>query len=384
MYGLDHIREDVIYLMFYAGVTVFCLMACCYLQFRRANAVNPDITPPLRLRRLTAALLGALTLSYLLYTPVTCLSSPQDIKTVVFVGALFDFAVVLPLTMAVLITMLQDRQRPLWPIAVVTAPLAVGVAVCLACHYDDIPTVLYVYYLLLIIGYIIYMVRATRQYGQWLRDNYADLEHKEVWRSLVVLAIILTVYSLYMFEEYNIVYKYAARVNTVILACFLVWRTETLSDLNVKDSTPPLSEEWPGMSTSAEEDADVADEEAAMEGELLRVTEDKISVLLQRHCVDEKLYLQHDLTVHQLARAIGTNRFYLSQYFSRQETTYNTYINGLRIDHFVNLYHKAVAAKQPFTVRQLAQDSGYRNYTTFSNAFKQRMGKNVTTWISLL
>ena len=31
------------------------------------------------------------------------------------------------------------------------------------------------------------MVRALRQYGRWLRDNYADLEHKEVWQSFVVL-----------------------------------------------------------------------------------------------------------------------------------------------------------------------------------------------------
>jgi AraC-like DNA-binding protein len=29
----------------------------------------------------------------------------------------------------------------------------------------------------------------------------------------------------------------------------------------------------------------------------------------------------------------------------------------------------------------MAEDSGYRNYATFSSAFKQRMGKNVTAWM---
>ena len=29
------------------------------------------------------------------------------------------------------------------------------------------------------------MVCAIRTYGHWLRDNYADLEHKEVWQSFV-------------------------------------------------------------------------------------------------------------------------------------------------------------------------------------------------------
>ena len=38
------------------------------------------------------------------------------------------------------------------------------------------------------------MVRALRLYGRWLRDNYADLEHKEVWQSFIVLAILLIMY----------------------------------------------------------------------------------------------------------------------------------------------------------------------------------------------
>jgi AraC-like DNA-binding protein len=29
----------------------------------------------------------------------------------------------------------------------------------------------------------------------------------------------------------------------------------------------------------------------------------------------------------------------------------------------------------------MAEDSGYRNYATFSSAFKQRRGKNVTAWM---
>ena len=37
------------------------------------------------------------------------------------------------------------------------------------------------------VAFIIYMVVAVRQYGRWLRDNYADLEHKEVWFSLALL-----------------------------------------------------------------------------------------------------------------------------------------------------------------------------------------------------
>ena len=37
---------------------------------------------------------------------------------------------------------------------------------------------------------------------------------------------------------------------------------------------------------------------------------------------------------------------------------------------------------QPVTAKQLASDSGYRSYSTFSLAFKQRMGQSVTTWMA--
>ena len=92
--------------------------------------------------------------------------------------------------------MLQDRRRPLWPVGVMMAPIIVGMTVCIATRSDAIFPLLYTYFLLLGIGLLIYMVRATRQYGHWLRDNYADLEHKEVWQSMVVLAVILLFFVL--------------------------------------------------------------------------------------------------------------------------------------------------------------------------------------------
>ena len=97
--------------------------------------------------------------------------------------------------------------------------------------------------------------------------------------------------------------------------------------------------------------------------------------------MDTKLYLQHDLTLQQLAQTIGINRFYLSQYFSRQSITYNTYINNLRINYFISRYQEVVKTQRAFTVQQLASESGYRSYSTFSLAFKQRMGQTVSTWM---
>ena len=364
----EPISGYTLYLMFFAGVTVLNLIACCYLLFRRGNAIAPDVTPPVRLRRWTAAFLGACTLSHLWYAPLIYLTATEDIMMHNFVCVLLDILTVFPLAIAVLFTMLQDRRRPLWPISLMMAPLAVGMAVCIAMRSDAIFPVIYVYYLVMIIGVIIYMMRATRQYGRWLRDNYADLEHKEVWQSLVVLAAILLGFSFYAAEGYGLLYKYATQVNGIIMTCFLVWRAETLSDLS--DTRP--------QSLTTEEKAAFNEE---MDDTLSSAAQDKIGALLQRHCVDTQLYLQHDLNVHQLAKAIGTNRLYLSQYLSSRGQNYNDYINELRIRHFVNIYDKAMADKRNVTVQQLAEECGYHSYSTFSHVFKQQMGKNVTAWM---
>ena len=211
----------MIYLMLYTSVIVLSLIASCYLLFRRANAIAPDVTSSVHLRRLTAAFLGSVTLSYLLYLPLIYMTSVEDIQMLYFVGAMFDFLTCFPLVIAIMFTMLQDHRRPLWPIGLMMSPLVAGMMVCAITRSDAIMPVLYAYFLLLGIGLIIYMVRATRQYGRWLRDNYADLEHKEVWQSLVVLAIIMMTFSLYAYEHLGLFFKYAARINTILLTGFL-------------------------------------------------------------------------------------------------------------------------------------------------------------------
>ena len=81
------------------------------------------------------------------------------------------------------------------------------------------------------------------------------------------------------------------------------------------------------------------------------------------------------------AQAVGTNRHYLSQYFSTQGLNYNTYINGLRITHFVSLYREAVDTHQSITAQQLAHLSGFHSYRTFSDAFRRVMNQSVSTWM---
>ena len=348
----DQVREDTVYIMLYAVVTAMAIIASFYLLFRRANAIAPDVTSSVRLRRWTGLLFASIALDHVWYMPIFFLSSSEDIKMVDLVGGLLDFMTLFPLAIIVLFAMLQDRRRPLWPVALMMAPLvAVGIFTVVTRSYVP-QSMVYAYSLLMFIGLIIYMVREVRQYGCWLRDNFADLEHKEVWQSFAVLAIIMLVFVAYAFVSEGPFYQYAIKVIIVVLICYLLWRVETLSELNIPvNDSPSLS------------------------------MRNNVGPLLKLHCEEPQLYLQYDLTLSQLAQTIGTNRLYLSQHFSSQDTTYNAYINGLRIQHFINLYRESVVTHQPVTAQELAHQSGFRNYNTFSAAFKRIMGMNATEWM---
>ena len=368
----DQIREDTIFTMLYAVVTAMAAIASIYLLFRRGNAFAADVTPPRRLRRWTAAFFGVIAAGHLWYLPAAVLTSDDYIMLSLLIGALLDCMLTIPLTLVVMLCMLQDRRRPLWPVGVMVAPLVVGIAVYIGSRSEGMLPWLYSYFLLMAVGFTIYMVREVRRYGRWLRDNYADLEHKEVWQSFLVLAVIMLMFSYYIVGYGGMTYEYIVQMCGLVLIGYLLWRVETLSDLTVSQPLP-IEEETIAPVSPSEDDSPSSEtlSDAAYE---------KIASLLQQHCVDTQLYLQHNLNISQLAQTLGTNRTYLSKYFAMQGITYNAYINDLRIRHFVHLYGEAVAIQHFFTVQELASQSGYRNYNTFALAFKQRMGKSVTEW----
>ena len=363
------IPQDLAFYMLYGAAAMQSLIACIYLLFRQGNAFSTDVTPPVRLRRWTAAFFAGMTLSHLWYLPVASPVYNFDAIQSYLVGGLLDSLTVFPLAIIIMFVMLQDRKRPLWPVVLMVSPLFFCMVWCLLVHSAAPIQWLYLYIPLLGLGLIVYLVCEVRRYGRWLRDNFVDLEHKELWQSYLIMALILSLFGFYVFGLGVTWYEYVVQVFDIIVVGFLLWRIETLSDLSIQQS----------QSFTAEEEAAV--DELLEGGELTSANYDAVGLLLQKRCIDTHLYLEHDLTLIQLAKLIGTNRSYLSQYFASQNTTYNAYINDLRIQHFMNLYRQAIADGRDFTALQLATDSGYRSYSTFSLAFKRQMGMSVSLWM---
>ncbi|MBQ8462466.1 MAG: helix-turn-helix domain-containing protein [Bacteroidales bacterium] len=272
-----------------------------------------------------------------------------------------DMLMLFPTIAGILLSMLQDKQRPVWPVLVALIPALVLSAFCLIRGDDVLYLPLSIYVIVLYGLLMLYMYFAVRNYGRWLRDNYADLENKEVWLSFIILGLFLLFFIMYnSTTEGSTILVYFLQIDCILIVALLLWRVETLPELTA-NVVPEAEQE-------------------KLEQEQ-KQKPSKMETLLKKHCENKRLYLQNDLTLAQLAGAIGTNRTYLSQHFAQQSITYNAYINGLRIRHFVRLYEKALADGREFTAQQLAFESGFHSYSTFSNTFKQIMGTTVATWM---
>ena len=348
--------QSILFFVLYGVTGVVPLLAALYLLLCPVNAIAPGVTPPVRLRRWTAAFFGVTTLAHVWWLLFYIYSG--DLNSMSYlVLAMLDFVLLFVTFAGMLLAMLQDRRRKVWPALAAVVPFVLIAGAFMICHNDWLQQIAAGYLLLLGLVFTTYMVFAIRQYGRWLNDNYADLENKRVWLYQAVSLVCMLLFMLYVLAT-NMVFIWLVHIIELVIVVLLLWRVESLPQLD--PPSPNTNQPSPNIST---------------------IDLDQIEQLLKKYCVAQQIYLQHDLMLEELAQVIGTNRSYLSQYFSRQGITYNIYINNLRINHFISLYEQSIAAGKDVGVQQLAEESGFRSYSTFSRAFTQRTGQSVKAWI---
>ena len=380
--------QSILFFTLYGISGVVPLLAALYLLLQPVNAIAPGVTPPVRLRRWTAAFFAFTALSHLWWLLFLIYSNNMDSLCYQLI-ILTDTMLLLTTIAGTMLSMLQDRRRPMWPVLVAMLPFVALFGLYFAFPSDLLKLTIMAYLMLLSVAFAVYMVFAIRRYDRWLNDNYADLEHKRVWLSQVVAFLCMLVFVLYEVSE-DMVLIFCLHIVDLVLVFLLLWRVETLPQLDalaVKTYTPSAPDRL--VSTASAESAFVPETMPIMATQPEQPMADPISIdvdqmeqLLKERCEATRLYLENDLTLQMLAQAMGTNRSYLSQYFSRKSVTYNTYINSLRINYFISRCRELAAAGQDIPIQQLALESGFGSYRTFSRAFLLRTGQSVTEWLN--
>ena len=385
-------QTSVQLILFFAlyGVTgAVPLIAALYLLLRPCNVFSASIKPPVRLRRWTAAFFAFSALTHVWWLLFYIYSGNLNSAAYKLI-ILTDCVLLLTTIDGTMLSMLQDRRRSVWPVLAAMLPFVALVATLMIHPSELLQQIAKAYLLLHCLLFSVYMVFAIRRYGRWLNDNYADLEHKRVWLSQVVAFFSMLVFVLYIVAE-NMVLFCCLHIVDLVLVFLLLWRVETLPELDTPSAdetfTPPALER--PVSAAPAEPTFVPDTMPVMptqpeqpSADPINIDVDQIEQMLKERCVATQLYLKNNLTLQDLAQAVGTNRYYLSQYFSRQGITYNIYINNQRINHFVSRCRELTVAGQDIPIQQLAQESGFGSYRTFSRAFLLRTGQSVTAWLN--
>ena len=241
--------QDGLFIALYIGTAMLALVACLYLLLRRVNAFMhkdaPDSSGPRRLglamrssrrlRRWTAVFFAAMAASHVWWYGVGQLWLQDDwcVRTIMVI--MLDYVTLVPLAMAVLLSMLQDRRRLLWPWLVAQSPVVVFAVVGIAKRSMfwgfEVP---HYWQLVVIVAFVTYYIYVLRQYGRWLLDNFADLEHKEVWQSMVFIFVLLAVYVICTSNAGGLMREYLSQIITIFIIAFLLWRVETLQELEYK------------------------------------------------------------------------------------------------------------------------------------------------------
>lgn len=96
----------------------------------------------------------------------------------------------------------------------------------------------------------------------------------------------------------------------------------------------------------------------------------KIEQLLR----EEQVFLNPHLKVSDIARAVGTNRTYVSKYFNQEAgVSFYEYINALRIDYACTLL-----CQSSESVKTIARLSGFNSPQSFIRTFVKTKGMNPT------
>ncbi|GGY79772.1 hypothetical protein GCM10011613_25910 [Cellvibrio zantedeschiae] len=100
---------------------------------------------------------------------------------------------------------------------------------------------------------------------------------------------------------------------------------------------------------------------------------------LQRIMKSEQRFLEPNLTLNQLADAVGASPQWLSQYINQyHQCNFFDYVNSFRVNHVQQLIRESIDTES--TLLDLALAAGFNTKSTFNSSFKKITGYTPSNW----
>ncbi|WP_405566541.1 helix-turn-helix domain-containing protein [Polaribacter sp. Asnod6-C07] len=98
----------------------------------------------------------------------------------------------------------------------------------------------------------------------------------------------------------------------------------------------------------------------------------------------KKEFTNISITLNSLAKGLGTNSNYLSKIINHYKgKSFSAYLNELRINHTLDILQRDSTIKK-YTIKAIANEVGFKNAESFSNAFHKKTGLKPSYYIKEL
>ena len=315
-----------ILMFFVQGATFILLLVLCAYMFLR---------PKSRERRVLGFVLAFWAALHL--KDICLISNSLDKHSIEqYIIIVLDTTAIIPCGL-LLCELIKPRSVSIKTIVIHTIPLAIIISLFLISHSNIALNTTYAYTLLYSIGISLY----TIIYG---RHNKLVLQ---------TLSLLLLVYFIWA-SSYFYISDFSDTIYFIVSCiawCIISYQIDKKASDKAETDTPQPIVEY--------DDCPSSDTSTALDQKL------------QEHIIERKAFLNPHLSITDVARAIGTNRSYLSEHLNNNcNTSFTDYINAQRIS-YAEMQLRQFPSKP---IDDIALESGFNSISTFRRAFIKQYG----------
>ena len=233
--------------------------------------------------------------------------------------------------------------------------------------------------------------RECKKKEKHIENNYSyveDISPQWVMKCLTALLICLICWELIFFWEDTWLGDAIFYLLTIFIWSYI--QRETMGKREIKDWQGKFKKNGEVEGGMDGEGTQVGCGEGmqAESGELDKSAQNKeLKEKLDRLMTEEQIYLNPHLNISDLAKALGTNRTYLSSCMNNElGKTFYVYINELRLDYAISLMavnnsEECLNDDRAYSLKEIAEKSGFNSISTFNRQFHARYRMSPSTWM---
>ena len=203
---------------------------------------------------------------------------------------------------------------------------------------------------------------------EYIAEQASQLKIRNASLCFLACIVVLTLFILWRLWRFNHIIEYKNRMLAKLINEKFANKKDGNQLLEVYEEQEVSSELEPELISPEEQDEllDETDKESGEEEENKKIFQE-----LNHTVVQKQLYLSPELSREDLAQIVHLNNARFARMIREcTGTNFNGYINGLRINYAIKLMKKY----PNYTIRAIADESGFNSAPILYNLFKKKTG----------